>query len=329
MRGRSNNGNSNNNNRGNRGPNPLTRSYESNGPDMKVRGTAQNVAEKYAQLARDAQASGDRVMAENYLQHAEHYYRIIITAQALLAPQNASSPNESDADEGDDNEDMPYSDVQILAPPQREPRPQQEHRSYEPRNNESRNNEPRHSEPRNNEQRPSRFEGQENRHQERNLDTRTSDQRPSEGRSFEGRSHEYRGRSRPQERPEFGDQPSVEFPLRPATHTNEGERAERPMRSESAVRTERPPRFARPERAARDDRQPREERPARSNQPDLEAAPSEQSTGFEPAEPTGAENNLPSFLTRGRRRPRPAYRMDSEETTDSGTAPESSAPMID
>jgi hypothetical protein len=69
------------NNGGRRGPNPLTRSYESNGPDVKVRGTPQHIAEKYVQLARDAHSSGDTVMAEGYLQHAEHYYRIIAAAQ--------------------------------------------------------------------------------------------------------------------------------------------------------------------------------------------------------------------------------------------------------
>jgi hypothetical protein len=57
--------------------NPLTRVYESNGPDIKIRGTASHVAEKYVQLARDAQASGDPVAAENYYQHAEHYFRLI------------------------------------------------------------------------------------------------------------------------------------------------------------------------------------------------------------------------------------------------------------
>ena len=80
MRGR--NGGGSNNNR--KGPNPLTRSYESNGPDVKIRGSAQQIAEKYAQLARDAQGSGDRVMAENYLQHAEHYNRIIAAAQVCI-----------------------------------------------------------------------------------------------------------------------------------------------------------------------------------------------------------------------------------------------------
>ena len=62
-------------------PNPLTRSFDSNGPDIKIRGTALHIAEKYTQLARDASSAGDRVMAENYLQHAEHYYRIIAAAQ--------------------------------------------------------------------------------------------------------------------------------------------------------------------------------------------------------------------------------------------------------
>ena len=68
-----------NNNR--KGPNPLTRSYESSGPDVKIRGTAHHISEKYLQLARDAQASGDPVMAESYLQHAEHYFRLIAAAQ--------------------------------------------------------------------------------------------------------------------------------------------------------------------------------------------------------------------------------------------------------
>ena len=83
-----------------RGPNPLTRSYESNGPDVKVRGTAQHVAEKYTQLARDAHVSGDPVMAESYLQHAEHYYRLIAAAhQAQLAIQNGTADDRDDEDD--------------------------------------------------------------------------------------------------------------------------------------------------------------------------------------------------------------------------------------
>lgn len=68
--------------------NPLTRVYESNGPDVKIRGTASHIAEKYIQLARDAQSSGDPVAAENYYQHAEHYYRLIAAAQEQFRQQN-------------------------------------------------------------------------------------------------------------------------------------------------------------------------------------------------------------------------------------------------
>ncbi len=58
------------------------RSFESNGPDnVKIRGNAQHVFEKYQQLARDASTSGDRVLAENYLQHAEHYFRVVRAVQ--------------------------------------------------------------------------------------------------------------------------------------------------------------------------------------------------------------------------------------------------------
>lgn len=53
------------------------RAMESNGPDVKVRGAASTIHEKYLQLHRDASSSGDRVKAENYLQHAEHYFRIM------------------------------------------------------------------------------------------------------------------------------------------------------------------------------------------------------------------------------------------------------------
>jgi hypothetical protein len=55
------------------------RSFESAGPDVKIRGTPSHIAEKYVALARDALSSGDPVLAENYLQHAEHYNRIILS----------------------------------------------------------------------------------------------------------------------------------------------------------------------------------------------------------------------------------------------------------
>ena len=106
MRGRSGGGGNNQNQNQNRkGPNPLTRNYESNGPDVKIRGSAQQIAEKYAQLARDAQSSGDRVMAENYLQHAEHYNRIIAAAQAQMPIQNMQNQRDASDDDMDEDRD--------------------------------------------------------------------------------------------------------------------------------------------------------------------------------------------------------------------------------
>jgi hypothetical protein len=59
------------------GGNQGNRPFESSGPDVKIRGTAAQIYEKYSQYARDAQSSGDRVKYESYLQHAEHYFRIM------------------------------------------------------------------------------------------------------------------------------------------------------------------------------------------------------------------------------------------------------------
>ncbi len=75
--------------RSRRQPNPANKVYESNGPDVKVRGTPQQIADKYAQLGRDALSSGDMVKAENYFQHAEHYLRIIAAAQEQIQQRRA------------------------------------------------------------------------------------------------------------------------------------------------------------------------------------------------------------------------------------------------
>ncbi len=61
--------------------NNLNRVFDSSGPEGKVRGTPQQIIDKYTQLARDAMLSNDRVAAENFLQHAEHYTRLLTEAQ--------------------------------------------------------------------------------------------------------------------------------------------------------------------------------------------------------------------------------------------------------
>lgn len=73
--------NRNRNGNNNSGGNVVNRVFDSSGPEGKVRGTPQQIIEKYNQLARDAQLAGDRVATENFQQHAEHYTRLLSEAQ--------------------------------------------------------------------------------------------------------------------------------------------------------------------------------------------------------------------------------------------------------
>jgi hypothetical protein len=86
-----------NNGGGGGGNNNPNRTFDSSGPEIKIRGSAAHVYEKYLQLARDANSSGDRVMAENYLQHAEHYYRLLSAAQAQQQQYQAQQPQQQGA----------------------------------------------------------------------------------------------------------------------------------------------------------------------------------------------------------------------------------------
>ena len=79
---------------------------ESNGPDVRIRGTAAHIAEKYAQLANDAQTAGDTVSAQSYWQFAEHYNRLVAAAQAAQqqAREEQQAAREARAERGDRNE---------------------------------------------------------------------------------------------------------------------------------------------------------------------------------------------------------------------------------
>jgi len=113
--------------RGRKPQNQGNRSFESNGPEVKIRGNPSQIYDKYLQLARDASTSGDRVRAENLFQHAEHYYRIV---QANMPKRD---PNQDDFVEGQDGDVEEGSGEQ----PQRETREQREPR--EPRRARPRN----------------------------------------------------------------------------------------------------------------------------------------------------------------------------------------------
>jgi hypothetical protein len=130
-----------NNNRKNH--NPLARSFESNGPDVKIRGTPAHIAEKYLSLSRDAQSSGDPVLAENYLQHAEHYMRIIMAYREQLAqpgdmangngqrmrgPEFGDVGDEFGDDEGEEGLDDGFQPpLPPQQPPQQHQPPQRQH----------------------------------------------------------------------------------------------------------------------------------------------------------------------------------------------------------
>jgi len=153
------------NNGGRKHMNPLSRNYESNGPDVKVRGNAAHVAEKYVQLARDAHVSGDSVMAENYLQHAEHYFRIVSAAQ----PQRTDGFGQPIEAEENDDDFVGDEQADRFEIPQFH---QQNHNNDRPFDNRNRNGQqgqqgggmgdrqPRFEQPRNPNGEPARFEQQ-------------------------------------------------------------------------------------------------------------------------------------------------------------------------
>jgi hypothetical protein len=101
--------------RGNRkggsgGGNVVNRVYDSAGPEGKVRGTPQQIIDKYLSLARDAQTSGDRVMSENFLQHAEHYQRMLIQAAAMQEQSRRESSDAATDLDGDGPDIGPHTE---------------------------------------------------------------------------------------------------------------------------------------------------------------------------------------------------------------------------
>ncbi|NWG46922.1 MAG: DUF4167 domain-containing protein [Alphaproteobacteria bacterium] len=71
----------------------INRTFDSNGPDVKIRGSAAQIVEKYQALARDAQSAGDHIQSENYLQHAEHYLRVLNAMQQTMQTFQGQRPN--------------------------------------------------------------------------------------------------------------------------------------------------------------------------------------------------------------------------------------------
>ena len=127
--------------------------YESNGPDVKIRGNASHIAEKYLQLARDAQSSGDPIAAENYYQHAEHYFRLIAAAQEHLrqsqpAYYQQQQPGETRGNSADDSFDEGDDDQPAIGNEPFTPREQQAFYPREQQPPPHQNQQPQHYQPR-------------------------------------------------------------------------------------------------------------------------------------------------------------------------------------
>lgn len=261
------------------------RAFESNGPDgVKIRGHAQHVFEKYQQLARDASSAGDRVLAENYLQHAEHYFRLLRavqphrTAAEILGRDSIASGFDIDFEDENGDYQVEMQEAEVS-----DEQPRQDQRL---------------------DQRP------EQRQEQLRQDTR-QDQR-GEGRQDQPRRDRDRnfGRDRdreprqPGERFQQGDRPQGD---RPQGDRPQGDRQDRPERQDRPQGE----RFQgdRPERPFREDRRDRyENRERYSERPtdplaivEPEATPLTQSAPMQEASPVlrsqdGSTSHAPAFL---------------------------------
>jgi hypothetical protein len=230
------------------------RAFDSNGPEgSKVRGNAQHVFEKYQQLARDANAAGDRVLGENYLQHAEHYFRLLRAMQPtrpaseILGRDHFSSGFDIDFEDEAAQAQSEAADAAAAADPEPAEAGEWQAREGGPQNGSQ-----------NGEQRPRDDRPRDGQRDERPRDDRPRDDRPryeNRDRNDGGQGQGRRDRpwrddrprdGQPAERPRYDDRP------------RDGQRDDRPR--DDRPRDDRPrderPRDERP----RDDR-PREDRP--------------------------------------------------------------------
>jgi hypothetical protein len=218
--------------------NIINRVFDSSGPEGKVRGTPQQIIEKYQTLARDAQLSNDRVAAENFLQHAEHYTRLLAEAmREMAAEQEARGQNytqnngqnngqngwqnrgqdgrvdggRSDVGEGDQPyaaaHDVVDGEAALVDLPEhdRAPQPQRQFQPRPDRQNDNRQNDGRQNGGRQNDNRPSNRVQAERPRDERPRDDRPREERPQQSdRPREDRREDRRAAPAPQLRFEDG-----------------------------------------------------------------------------------------------------------------------------
>jgi hypothetical protein len=288
-----------------KGQNPLSRSFESNGPDVKVRGTAADVASKYMTLARDAQTSGDPVLAENYLQHAEHYNRLIITYREQQIQQGGDMGGANghrmrtvnEYGEPADSDDIEPTDPGMGEQPPMPIFSRQPGQDGQPRPEARQDSRPdtRHENGRHDERRP---------HEERRPQ---DDRRPQHGRQQDQR-HDRGG-----DNPRFRDR-----------RFDRGDRQDRLDRNDRPERSDRP---ERPEYRSEPSEAPPSDRPTRSPPP-IADQPQPAVEAIEPGarEPAASRRrerfdmmkDQPEFLRRPVRRPR---REDAASSTADDAPP--------
>ena len=246
--------------------NIINRVFDSSGPEGKVRGTPQQIIEKYQQLARDAQLSNDRVAAENFLQHAEHYTRLLAEAMREMAAeqearQQSSQQNgqnqqpggyQRDRNERGDYRSDPSTEATSYAPASEGFEVVGEDSSNlvdlpeAPRQREPRRDEPRREEPRRDDRprddRP-REPRQNDRPREARRDDKPRDDRPRDDRPRDDRVRDDRPReSRPREDRIVDERPREDRPRedRPREERPREERARDDRRRASEVQADLP-----------------------------------------------------------------------------------------
>jgi hypothetical protein len=302
-------------------PQNANRAFDSNGPEgAKVRGNAQHVFEKYQQLARDASSAGDRVLAENYLQHAEHYFRLLRAMQPqrpaseILGRDHFSSGFDIDfEDEGIQAQAEAADEAAAARGPTPEVEPQAEGEGGErwqerPRDDRQRDDRQRDDRPRT--ERNDRYENRDSNNGAGRRDRWQRDDRPRDDRPREDRPRDDRPRD---ERPR-DDRPRDERP-----REDRGPREDRAPREERAPREDRQ-RDDRPrsERNDRDDRRGGYERNRDDRDPlavvEPQAQPLPVAAEERPSpvlrDSEGGESHAPAFL-QASTAPRPA--ADGEE----------------
>ncbi len=277
QRGRNRGGGGSNSSSNNKPTQNANRAFDSNGPEgVKVRGNPQLVFEKYQQLARDANAAGDRVLGENYLQHAEHYFRLLRAIQP-----NRPASEILGRDHFSSGYDIDFEDetgqAQAIAADEAAAEAGEPREDTEPRDQ----NRPR----------------ERTEWQARDRDDRPRDERPREDRPREDRPREDRPRNEGGNRERFG---------RDNNRDRNRPREDRPKDDRPRAEGEEPRR----ERFDRQDRAERPERVERDPAPVVQPQVQEEPRGVMLRDSDGGASHAPAFL---QARPAPAPTLDTAD----------------